>query len=91
MRKTVDILDNTCYNKNVMINKERREGMTREQLVKKAVAIAEERFDKEKFETFKRAIESDLCVNSDIEQFIKSWESGDGYGANLFATMVYEF
>lgn len=60
--------------------------MTREQLVKKATAIAEKHFDEVGLETFRIAIKSEQCFDSDIEDFIESWEEGDGWSASTFLT-----
>ena len=65
--------------------------MTREQLVKKATAIAEKHFDEVGLETFKIAIKSEQCFDSDIEDFIESWEEGDGWSASTFLSMACSY
>ena len=62
--------------------------MTREQLVKKATDIAEKHFDEVGLETFRIAIKSEQCFDSDIEDFIESWEEGDGWSASTFLSMA---
>ena len=62
--------------------------MTREQLVKKATAIAEKNFDEVGLGTFGIAIKSERWFECDIEDFIESWEEGDGWSASTFLTMA---
>ena len=65
--------------------------MSREQLVKKATAIAEKHFDEVGLKTFRIAIKSEQCFDSDIEDFIESWEEGDGWSASTFLTTACSY
>ena len=84
-KKGIDFSGLLIYNNNAR-TKGKEEKIWLENNWLKKLPLLLKHFDEVGLETFRIAIKSEQCFDSDIEDFIKSWEEGDGWSASTFLT-----